>query len=383
MPDDSHPSTRILHERVARFVDFLRAEGLPVGTGEAVDFASAADALDLLDRESVRAAAGVTLAKTPEAHAAVLAAFDRYWVGSASLAPAPWPGDAPSVLGLPKRRPTHRTARTPDATKDPHPTVVMPIGTYSASAPSSPHPLAPLEDREVRALRRGARRFRREVAARPGRRQSPAHRGSIDLRDTVRHSLRNAGEWVELRRRAPRPTRAEFVILWDVSGSMREHESRLFALVHAIESTSRRCRVFAFSTRLREISSEVRRHGYRRAASRVADVIDRADGGTRIGESLAEFRERFGSLLGPETTVVVLSDGWDLGDAGRVGEELDRIRRRVHRVVWVTPYTRRPGFEARVGALRSALDVIDELLGPEDFASRWPLRPFRAPPAAD
>ncbi len=382
MPDGPDPSTRFLRDRLARFVDYLRSEGLPVGTGEAVDFAEAVDAIDLLDRDGVRAAAGITLAKSPEALAAVLAAFDRYWVGPAARAPVPWPRDPPSVLGPSKRRPTHRAGATSDATRDPPPTVVMPIGTYSASAPSSPHPLVPLEDREVRALRRGARRFRRQVAARPGRRQSRAHRGVIDLRDTVRRSLRNAGEWVELGRRAPRLTRAEFVLLWDVSGSMREHESRLFALVHAIESTSRRCRVFAFSTRLREISSEVRRHGYRRAVSRVADRIDRADGGTRIGESLAEFRERFGSLLGPETTVVVLSDGWDLGDVSEVGEELGRIRRRVRRVVWVTPYTRRPGFEARVGALRSALDVIDELLGPEDFASRWPLRPFRAPAAA-
>ena len=192
----------------------------------------------------------------------------------------------------------------------------------------------------------------------------------------MRQSLRHGGEWVELRRERPRTTRALLVVLWDISGSMREHESRMFALVHALESVSRSARVFAFSTRVEEITSEVRRYGYRRAAAAVGRRIERADGGTRIGRSLREFAERYGPILGRRTTLVILSDGWDLGEAESVGAALEPLARRTHRIVWVTPYTRRPGFEPRVGALRAALAHVDELLGPEDFEAPWPLRPF-------
>ncbi len=93
----------------------------------------------------------------------------------------------------------------------------------------------------------------------------------------MRQGLRDGGEWVELRYRQRWSTRAEFVILWDVSGSMREHESRFFGLVHALESTSRSTRVFAFSTRIEEITGDARRYGYRRAAA-VCGSTDRPRG---------------------------------------------------------------------------------------------------------
>ncbi|MGI0156598.1 MAG: VWA domain-containing protein, partial [Thermoplasmata archaeon] len=244
--------------------------------------------------------------------------------------------------------------------------------------PGSGHSIQPLPERDVRRMRHGARRFRRRLATIPGRRQAPFRQGTVDLRDTVRHSLRHGGEWVEIRHQRPRSTRTEFVILWDVSGSMREHEGKFFALVHALCSVSRRARVFAFSTRVEEITPEVRRSGYRRACGFVGRRVDRADGGTRIGRSLVEFSERYGATLNARTTIFVLSDGWDLGEAEIVAKELGRLSRRVHRIVWVTPYTRRPGFEPRVGALRAGLAEIDVLLGPEDFEARWPLRPFLA-----
>jgi len=226
-------------------------------------------------------------------------------------------------------------------------------------------------------MRHGARRFRRRLATLPGRRRGSSRRGTLDWRNTVRQSLRHGGEWIELRRQRPRVARAEFVILWDISGSMREHESRFFALVHALQSVSRRSRVFTFSTRLEEITPVVRRSGYRRAAGDVGRRIGPAEGGTRIGRSLREFADRYGGMLGEGTTLVLLSDGWDLGEAEVVRDELERLERRTHCIAWVTPYTRRPGFEPRVGALRESRRHVDLWLGPEDFESPVPLSPFR------
>lgn len=376
MPDGPEPVEALFRGRLAGFCGYLRARGLPLGLGNEADLGRAADAIHLLQRRAFRDACGAALAKTPEELALVYEGFDRYWTEVDPGPEAPWPASELVPLAPPRRpRESEGRRKGPDRELE-SPPVAIPIGTYSASAPSSGHIIRVVSERELRALRHGARRFRREVATLPGRRRRRSRHGTIDLRDTVRQSLQNGGEWVELRRERRRPTRAEFVVLWDVSGSMREHESRFFALVHALESASRSARIFAFSTCVEEITGEVRRSGYRRAATVVGERLGRTDGGTRIGRSLSEFARRYGGILHRRTTLLLLSDGWDLGEAELVAQELRRLARRVDRIVWVTPYTRRPGFEPRVGALRAALGEVDLLLGPEDFESRWPLRPY-------
>ncbi len=363
-------------ERVGGFCAFLRGQGVPVGMAAEVDFARAAGALDALDRRAWRDAASVTLAKSPEEAVQVRTAFDTYFSGAGGGPDRPRPGGEVRVLGRPRLPPAPPKPARVRVSRETMPPIEVPLGTYSITAPLVPHSIRPVSEREQRALRRGARRFRRQVATLPGRRPARSHHGHVDLNETIRRGVHHGGEWLELRRARPRPTRASVVVLWDVSGSMREHESRFFGLVSALESISRSGRIFAFSTGVEEITAEVRRYGYRRATTQVGERIDRADGGTRIGHSLEEFEMRFGSILRESTTLVILSDGWDLGEGDLVAQLLSRIRARVARIVWVTPYTRRPGFEPRVGALEQALPYLDDLLGPEDFEARWPLRPI-------
>ncbi len=376
MDDPAVGLARRVVKRVGGFCEYLRLVGVPLGMAAEVDFGRAVRELGPFDRAAWRCAAEITLAKSPGEVAAVRSAFDRYFAEAGGGIDAFGPGGETRLLANPRRTATGGgTERSGARREEPIP-VAVPIGTYSATAPMVPHTIAPVPERQRRALRRGARRFSRAVATLPGRRYARALHGPVDLSDTVRYGVHHGGEWLELRRRQPRRTRSEVVVLWDVSGSMREHESRFFALVCALESVSRSGRIFAFSTRVEEITGAVRRDGYRRAAAAVGARIDRADGGTRIGRSLEEFVRRYGATLRKSTALVILSDGWDLGEGTLVAQQLRRIRPRVARIVWVTPYTRRPGFEPRVGALAESLGYVDELLGPEDFESRWTLRPF-------
>jgi uncharacterized protein len=363
-------------ERIGGFCAYLRRQGVSLGMGGEVDFGRALGTLRGFDRAAWRCAAEITLAKSPEETAKVRAAFDLYFSEAGGTVDAFGPGGETRALGRNPRAPNAGRTEPVGARRESATPVAVPIGTYSVTAPVVPHSIVPVSERERRALRRGARRFRRTVATLPGRRYARAVHGRVELSDTVRHAVHHGGEWLELRRLRPRRTRSEIVVLWDVSGSMREHESRFFALVSALESVSRSGRIFAFSTRVEEITDLVRRSGYRRAVAVVGARIDRADGGTRIGRSLEEFVQRYGALLRKSTSLVILSDGWDLGEGVMVAEQLRRIRPRVARISWVTPYTRRPGFEPRVGALQESLAYLDELLGPEDFESRWPLRPL-------
>ncbi len=374
----SFPSTDRIFPRLTEFVGYVRRQGVPVGIEGEVDLARALAEVAVLDREEFRSACRVTLAKSPEELKRLDDAFELFWSLNAPLLDIPFPGEAP-LSHRPRSTPTGELGeRRPAPRETVPPTSLVELGTYSASAPAPGHGIEPLSDREMRAVRRGTRRFRRMVATLPGRRLVGARRGTIDFAATFRHNLRHGGEWLEFRYARPQLGRSELLILWDVSGSMREHDSRLFALVHALVRVSRSARVVAFSTRVEEVTADVRRFGYRRAVERVGARIDRSEGGTRIGACLSEFVKRFGSLVRPTATILILSDGWDLGESELVGAELRWIARRAELVVWVNPYARQRGFSPETGALRAALPHTDLLLGPEDFET--PFAPRGTPP---
>lgn len=369
VPSEPIPVDRIF-PRLAEFVAYARRQGVPVGVGGEVDLARGLATIAMLDREEFRAACRVTLAKSPAEIERLDAAFELYWSLNAPLLDLPFPGEGPPSI-RPRSIPAteHDRGPSPRPSGPPSAPSLLQFGVYSAAAPPPGHVIDTLSDREMRALRRGARRFRHVVATLPGRRSERARQGVVDFAATFRHNMRHGGEWLELRHRHLRPGRSELVLLWDVSGSMREHDSRLFGLVHSLARVVRSSRIFAFSTRVEEITADVQGFGYRRSTARVGERVDRSEGGTRIGACLSQFVARFGSLVQPTTTVLVLSDGWDLGEADLVGEELGWIARRARVVVWVNPYARQHGFSPETGALRAALPHTDLLFGPEDFES--------------
>lgn len=363
--------------RLAGFVAFLRIRGFAVGTGAAIDCANGLRHVFLLDRDTFLAACLVTLAKSPDDVARIEEAFDLYWrtyielsESQTRLAVSAPPSPAPDVLPM--------TADAPRALRiavDSAGTVR--VGLYSPDAPSGAHLVPPLERRRLIAIRSGVRRLRRHAATRPGRRVARARRGAIDLPGTARHSLRHGGEWIEFRHRKPKKRRAELVVLWDVSGSMRDHEAGLFAIVHSLHGIVRRTRVFAFGTRLDEVTDLLRGRSYGHAAAAISDRLRPMGGGTRIGPCLEDFLLRYGRILHGGTTLVVLSDGWDLGDAVRLSAALRRLHRLCHLVVWVNPYADDPRFEPATAGMRGALPHVDLLLGPEDFEDRTGFAPER------
>jgi uncharacterized protein len=363
-----------LHRRLAEFVGFLRQRGVAVGIGSEVELGRALRHLPVLDRDTVRDACLAVLAKSPEEIEAVRIAFNLFFSTGFSRSRRPSPGEsvAPREVSVA----AGSTGKSPSDAAPVPPVRETQLGMYSALAPGAGHDVSPLTPREMLALRRGARRFRRRTATLPGRRFARSRRGEVDFPATLRRSASWGGETLELARRTPRKRRTDLVILWDVSGSMREHDARLFGLVYALERVSRSARTFVFSTRIAEITEEIRQHGYRQACDIVAARIARAEGGTQIGPCLRQFADRYPTAVTDRVTVVVVSDGWDRAGSTAVGEELARIHQRGHLVVWVSPYARRPGFRPKTAGLVAALPYTDLLLGPEDFRSAYPLPPI-------
>lgn len=355
-----------LVRRLQGFLDELRTEGVAVGVANGVDLGRALSHLSLLDRSEVRTACHVTLAKTPGDLERIDRVFDRYW-SSLGAPPVPAPSeDRQRPRGRPRSRsPAGVTRRPPLADEGGVRTTIE--GQYSPDAPTTGHALVPVTPLALRLARIGARRFRRSVATLPGRRWQRSVDGAVDLRRTARSAARTAGEWVRLRRRSRAPRRADLVVLWDVSGSMREHTSVVYALVHALARSIRKTRVFAFGHEIDEVTALVRGQSYRRSLPGIGRRLEVAGGGTRIARCLREFRQHWGATVRPTTTVLVVSDGWDLDASAELARELGRLRSVVRKIAWMSPYAADPGFRPETAALKAALPHLDLLASPSDF----------------
>jgi uncharacterized protein with von Willebrand factor type A (vWA) domain len=363
--------------RLAAFIQFLRLRGLPVGTAAALDCGRALREVSILDRDTVRTVCLITLAKSPEEVARLTDAFDLYW--SSYIDPAE--SETGLAVSVPPSPPADgRVTAAGGGAAIPisvDSASVVRFGRYSPDAPSAGHVVSLLDRSRVLAIRSGVRRLRRYAATRPGRHRGPARGGEIDFPKTARHSLRQGGEWVEFRFRKRKKRRADFVVLWDVSGSMREHEANVFALVYAFHRLVRKTRSFAFGTRLEEVTESLRGRSYAHAARAVSGRLHPMGGGTRIGPCLEDFLHRYGGLIHEETTLVIVSDGWDLGETARLSSALRHLRRLSHLVVWVNPYADDPRFEPSTAGMREALPHLDLLLGPGDFEDGTGFAPER------
>jgi hypothetical protein len=214
-----------------------------------------------------------------------------------------------------------------------------------------------------------ARRLARTLGTARGRRPVPSARGEqIDLRASVRHALGHGGELVQLRHTRRRRDRARLVVLCDVSASMRPSTPLFLAFTHALTRSVRRMEVAVFDVDTVVLTEVFRRLELRPALAWLAAERVALAGGTRIGHCLHAFLDDVGphGVLGPETTALVLSDGWDVGEPDLLSSGMHRLRSAVGRVVWCDPHAAATGFDPQVQGLQVALPFVDDHL---DFSS--------------
>ena len=202
------------------------------------------------------------------------------------------------------------------------------------------------------------------------RRRRPAARGSPDLRRTLRCAFRTAGEPVERcrRERVRRPRR--LVLLLDVSGSMSDYSRALVLFAHAALRGDRRFEAFCFGTRLTRVTQALAGadadEALRRAAAEVVDW----EGGTRIGDSLKRFLDEYGHAgLARGAVVVICSDGLEVGEPALLAEQMARLARLAHRVVWLNPLKEDPAYEPLVRGMKAALPHVDLFVSGHNLAS--------------
>lgn len=204
-------------------------------------------------------------------------------------------------------------------------------------------------------------------------RRTPQRRGEVDASRTLRASLRRMGEPARIhhRRRTVRPRR--LVLLIDVSGSMSAYADALLRLAHRIATGSRHrgvVEVFSIGTRLTPLTRPMRLRDPDRAIAAAGDAVPDWSGGTRLGENLKAFLDRWGQRgLARGAVVVIFSDGWERGDPQLLGAQAERLRRLAHRVIWVNPHRGKDGYAPVQQGVVAVLPYVDAFLAGHSLAT--------------
>jgi uncharacterized protein with von Willebrand factor type A (vWA) domain len=223
---------------------------------------------------------------------------------------------------------------------------------------------------ELIALRALMQRLALAPPERRSRRQKRGRRGErLDVRATLRRSLRTGGDPVVHARRRRRTKRRPLVLLLDVSGSMEPY-SRAFLQFLESAVGGADAEAFVFATRLTRLTRALRGRAPQAAIDRATKAAPDWSGGTRIGAALKAFNDLHGRRgLARGAVVVILSDGWERGDPAAVGREMERLRRLAHRIVWVNPRAASTAFAPLAGGMAAALPHVDALLSGHSLAA--------------
>jgi hypothetical protein len=279
-------------------------------------------------------------------------------------------GDRPPPPGAPRSSASEpggspRASSSPAAAPDDElraREVAVPVA--SADERLASKDFADLQPDELNALRRLMTQLKVATPLRRTRRARRARRGEhLDVRATLRASHRTGGDPVRRLRRRRVLRHRPLVVLCDVSGSMEPYSRAFLMFLHSAVGGAD-AEAFVFATRLTRLTRALRGHQPELAIARAAAAAPDWSGGTRIGAALQRFDDDYGRRgLARGAVVVIVSDGWEVGDPERVGREMARLARLAHRIVWVNPRLAAPGFEPTAGGMAAALPYCDALVG--------------------
>ena len=369
-----------LAEVVAAFGQLLHAAGVPVTPERSARFARAVTLARPVTVDEVYWAGRVTLLTAREQIETFDAVFGQVFRGVADVAGNR--GDSsrpPPPAAAPDRR--HRppgAGRADDHRRDARSPMAAPetsgpsgeaggtetiLAAASADERLAEKDFAACTDDELAALAGLVAALPLALPRRPSRRRVRHPLGRrLDLRATLRRAHRSGGDPVEQvrERRKTRPRR--LVLIADVSGSMEPYARAYLHLLHGAVRAAR-AEAFVFATRLTRLTRPLAGTNPDLALRRAAAAAPDWSGGTRIGAALAAFNDGWGRRgLARGAVVVIVSDGWETGDAAVLGEQMARLSRLAHHVIWVNPRSAAAGYRPLVAGMAAALPSVDTLL---------------------
>jgi uncharacterized protein with von Willebrand factor type A (vWA) domain len=352
----SHEADEIL----LGFAAAVRAAGVPVTADRTHNFLEATSLVGLDDATATWLAGRATLCGGPDDLARYDQVFDAWFLDKSGL----------SRSGQPPQGPT-RTVELPseyDAEGELDDDVLKVAASDTEVLRS--RDVAELSAADRARLARMFETLRPRAPRRRALRRTPWRRGDVDVSRTLRRMLHHLGEpdRVAWRRRGSRPRRV--VLLIDVSGSMSSYADALLRLAHRYVMTSGQVEVFTIGTRLTHLTRAMRVHDAERAIVAAGRAVPDWSGGTRLGEGLRAFLDRWGQRgMARGSVVVIFSDGWERGDPALLAEQAARLSRLAHRVVWVNPHRGKAGYQPVQQGVLAVLPYVDDFVAGHSMAT--------------
>jgi uncharacterized protein with von Willebrand factor type A (vWA) domain len=360
-------------ERLIGFGRELRRRGLNVGTGRIVTFCRSAAALGALDRTGLYWAGRSSLISRPEDAQAFDATFDEWFREGIRVeldlgTHVPGAGlerdlDELKSLTVEEDRVVAKEWHALDESDEPEGEAAIRI-VASAVELLREKSFADLTEEERVRVARVIRRLAVVVPRRRTRRFRPAPGGArFDVRRTLRRSLRTQGEPFHRAWRDRGVRTRPLVLILDVSGSMSPYARALLQFAFAAMAAGRRVEVFCFGTRLTRVTRTLKTKDPDRAMHEIGRQVADWEGGTRIGASLKTLLDEWGQRAALRGSVAVIcSDGLERGEPELLRDQMARLRRLAHRVVWVNPLKGSPRYEPLARGMAAALPSIDVFL---------------------
>lgn len=366
-----------LAENVVHFARALRKAGVPVGPDRVMDGLRALELAGVENRNDFYWALASVFLSRREQFELFDQAFRLFWrerylldrslQGLPVAAPANSPPDKTpnriaEALGLTKKVPMRAD------TQDDEPDVLLSASELERLQRRDFETMTAEELEQAKRLIAG---LRLPIPQIPTRRLHPDVRGRrVDLRATLRASLRGNADIIPLRRRSYRRRHPPLVVLCDISGSMSRYSRMFLHFLHAITNDRDRVHSFVFGTRLTNITRQLRHRDVDVALGAISGTVADWSGGTRIGATLKEFNQRWSRrVLGQNAVVMLISDGLDR-DAGQdLTEQMERLHRSSHQLIWLNPLLRFEDFEPKAAGVRLMLPHVDAFLPAHNIES--------------
>jgi uncharacterized protein with von Willebrand factor type A (vWA) domain len=360
-----------LAEQIVRFARVLRTAGVKVGPGAALDAVDAAEAAGAIRRQDFYWTLHATLIKRHEDDAVFEQAFRLFWrrrdpneaILAAMLPTAPQAAiERPAQRRVQEALQEDAPMRLPKPRKEDERDVDM-RGSVSDVEILRHKDFAQMSADELSEAGRRIREIPLLWERVPSRRLVPDPRGHrIDLRRTLRASLRAGGEPIELKRRAPGKRLPPLVALLDISGSMSDYSRVVLHFLHALAERRGGVSTFLFGTRLTNVTRALRTRDPDAALRACGQAAPDWSGGTWISSSLHRFNQDWSRrVLAQGAHVLLITDGLEREAGDALDREMDRLHRSSKRLIWLNPLLRYAGFEPKALGIRTMLRHVDEM----------------------
>ena len=367
---------------VGAFTERLRAAGVPVTPEHSIHFAQALRLTKPITRRRLYATARAVLVSD----SSQLNAFDAVFFsifGKRGDEEKFEPDELQTVASPPDERPKpqHKTRPRESGQQEPQAgassaadegeddeddedQIEIPIAQASDEERLGSKSFDALEPHELAQLYKLMTRLELATPVRRTRRKRKGRRGEhVDMRRTLRTSLRTGGDPIRLSRRRRRIMPRRLVLLCDISGSMEPYARAYLQFLTCAAGAGPNAEAFVFATRLTRLTRALAGRNPERAIQRAAAAAPDWSSGTRIGDALKRFNDTHGRRgMARGAVIVILSDGWERGDPKLVGREMERLARLAYRIVWVNPRVSASDFAPRAGGMAAALPYCDALV---------------------